>query len=107
MKKTSEVRRQEKMPVMLRLIIAGVVILLLAAVLSYAAMESHPVSIDRLSQVHDGATPQDVEQLLGTPAHLNRSSSGDQWVYQRTLCWCIVTIRFNAKGVVTGVEHDH
>lgn len=74
--------------------------------LSTFVMESHPISLAHLSQVSKGATTSDVERFLGTPTHIDHSSSGDAWTYSG-VCWCMVTIRFNDANRVVGIEHDH
>ena len=69
-------------------------------------MNSHPVSLSRLSQIHEGALPSEVEQLLGVPSDVARSANGETWTYSG-LHWCYVTVQFDSSGEVKAVVHDH
>ena len=70
------------------------------------AMTGHPVSLERLSHIHDGSSAEDVLTLLGTPSTVNLSDDGEIWIYSG-VTWCFVTIQFSHDRTVIDVDHDH
>ncbi len=70
------------------------------------AMTGHPVSLERLSHIHDGSSAEDVLTLLGTPSKVDLSDDGEIWIYSG-VTWCFVTIQFSHDRTVVDVVHDH
>ena len=69
-------------------------------------LDSHAVSPYRLKRIHVGSTASQVEKALGAPSSITTDLAGDDWVYSGAT-WCIVTISFDADGIVDYIEHDH
>jgi outer membrane protein assembly factor BamE (lipoprotein component of BamABCDE complex) len=87
--------------------VAALVVGIVVATAMLFVMESHPVSISRLSQVSPGTSRFEVERLLGAPTRVESTAGGDRWIYSSSSKWCIVTVRFDSGGAVTSVDHDH
>jgi hypothetical protein len=70
-------------------------------------MESHAVSMSRLSHVSAGASTFEVGRLLGAPTRIESAPGGDRWIYSSPSKWCIVTVQFDSDGTVASIDHDH
>ena len=75
-------------------------------VTSVYLMNAHALPIKSIEMTQVGQSTEDVMSRLGSPSRIDKSESGESWVYSG-MTWCYVTVYFDNDGLVESVDHDH
>jgi outer membrane protein assembly factor BamE (lipoprotein component of BamABCDE complex) len=66
-----------------------------------------PVRLEKLQQLSEGMTPQQVQALLGEPTSKIASQSGSSWAYSKPLGWSIVYVHFDERDRFVESVYDY
>ncbi|MFC4994882.1 hypothetical protein [Rubritalea tangerina] len=68
----------------------------------------HAVPLEKLAQIKTGMSVEEVEEILGSEAHILSYDNGTKFIsYTKVIGWCSVDIVLGSNDKVESIFHDH